>query len=333
MKVRSGLVASTCWSATVVLSCFIAGCGGGGPASPPPAHPSSLFVVDASTAAVAGFDSTTPPAGSTAAGHNLALLSNTDGPVAYDPVHDLLYVATTPPHTSNDSSAQIRVFEHARTLGAGAMPARSISLENSQQIQGMAVDGASDTLWVFERDMIYTTVDDAIIRRVGSASTATSSPDFVVTLGHWTESATYDPVRDIVYASDGSGIRVLSQASASKYWIAAPTQEFGTGIDGVALACDTARDIVYVADGAGGGIGLMLNASTASPTFVGLRLLPAPPTSLAVDSANDRLYVSAGGSVYVFDQASRLTTQSPVPAPTIVGAASDRYWLAGATIR
>ena len=226
------------------LSAAVAGCGGGGggtPPAPPPA--SALFVVNTRTAAVDGFASLAPPAGSTTSGHDLATLASVDGPVAYDAVHDLLYVATTPPETFTDNSAQIRVFAHASTLAAGATPARSISLENSRGVQGMAADGASDTLWVFERDFVFTPVDDAIIRRVGSASTATTSLDFVMTLGHWAEFATYDPVRDIVYASDGSGIRVLSQAAASQYWIVAPTQEYGSGIDGVALASDPSRDI------------------------------------------------------------------------------------------
>ena len=338
MNVRSSLDFLTSWSALAALSCTLAGCGGGGggdsaPPAPPPATPSTLFVVNASTADVAGFSSLTPAAGSTESGHDLASVASIDGPLAYDAVHDLLYVATTPPETANDNSAQIRVFEHASTLATGATPARSIALEDSLHVEGMAVDGASDTLWVFQRYMVFTTVDSAIIRRVGSASTATSSLDFVITLGAWAESATYDPVRDVVYASDGAGIRVLSQASASQYWLLAPTQEFGSGIDGVALACDTARDIVYVADGAGRGIGLMVNASTAAPAFVGLRLLPAPPTALAVDSTNDRLYVSAGGDVYLFDHASQLTPQTPVPPPTIVGASTDRYWLSGATVR
>ncbi len=333
MNVRSNPVASAWWSATAALLSAVAGCGGGGAAPAPPATPSALFVVDSRTAAVAGFSSLAPPAGSTASGHDLATLANVDGPVAYDSVHDLLYVATTPPETSTDNSAQIRVFAHASTLAAGATPTRSISLENSRGVEGMTVDGASDTLWVLQRDFFFTSVDDAIIRRVGSASTATTSLDFVMTLGHWAESATYDSMRDVVYASDGSGIRVLSQASASKYWSVAPTQEFGGGIDGVALASDSSRDIVYVADGVGSGIGLMLNASTAAPAFIGLVLLPAPPISVSVDSANDRLYVSAGGNVYVFDRASQLTPQSPVPTPTIVGTATDRFWFSGATIR
>ena len=38
---------------------------------------------------------------------------------------------------------------------------------------------------------------------------ATTSLDFVMTLGHWTESATYDPVHDVVYATNGSGVVVL----------------------------------------------------------------------------------------------------------------------------
>lgn len=267
------------------MSAAVAGCGGGGGGGTPPA--SALFVVNARTAAVDGFASLAPPAGSTTSGHDLATLASVDGPVAYDAVHDLLYVATTPPETFTDNSAQIRVFAHASTLAAGATPARSISLENSRGVQGMAADGASDTLWVFRRDFVFTPVDDAIIRRVGSASTATTSLDFVMTLGHWAEFATYDP----------------------------------------------SRDIVYIADGAGGGVGLMVNASTATPGFIGLVLLPAAPSSLSVDSANDRLYVSAGGSIYMFEHASQLTPRSPVPAPTIVGTATDRFWFSGATIR
>ncbi len=321
-------------AASAALLAALAACGGGSSAPPaPPAEPSALFVANAHTGDVAGFAMLSPPAGSTTSGHDVASLASMDGPLAYDSVHDLLYVATTPPATPSDNSARIQVFNHASQLTAGATPARAISLEDSVGVESMTVDGASDTLWVFYRYQIFTPLDGAVISRVGSASTATTSLDFVLTLGPWTESATYDPVRDVVYATDGSGVVVLSQASASKYWLVAPTQEFGAGIDGVALASDSSRDIVYVADGAGSGVRLMLGASTASPTFVGPVPLPAAPSSVAVDMANDRLYVSAGGKVYVFDHASTLTAASASPAPAIVGAGGDRFWFSGSTIR
>ena len=322
-------------AAVAALLAVVAGCGGGGSgdAPPPPPQTSALFVVNARTGDIAGFPTLPPPTGSTTSGHTLAALTSVDGPVAYDAVHDLLYVATTPPETQTDDSAQIRVFEHASNLAAGAMPARSIALEDSLYVQGMAVDGASDTLWVFYRYLVFTTIDDAIIRRVTSASVATSSVDFVLTLGHWTEAAAYDPVRDVVYATDGSGIVVLSQASTSQYWPVAPKQEFGSGIDGVALTSDSSRDIVYIADGAGSGVWVMLGASTATPTLVGPVPMPTAPTAISVDMANDRLYVSAGGSVYALDHASALTAQTLLALPTISGSASDRYWFSGATIR
>ena len=321
---------------SAALLAATAACGGGSsapPPAPPPAQPSALFVANSHAGDVAGFATLSPPAGSTTSGHDVASVAKMDGPLAYDSVHDLLYVATTPTPTADDNSARIQVFSHASQLAAGATPTRTISLEDSIGVESMTVDGASDTLWVFYRYQISTTIDDAIIRRVTSASTATTSIDFVMTLGHWTESATYDPVHDVVYATNGSGVVVLSQASVNKYWLITPTQEYGAGIDGVALASDSSRDLVYIADGAGSGIWLMQGASTASPTLVGPVPLPAAPSSVAVDMANDRLYLSAGGNVYVVDHASSLTAATPIPAPAIVGAGGDHFWFSGATIR
>ena len=318
------------------LLAAVAACGGGGsspPPAPPPARPSALFVANSRTDDVAGFPTLAPPAGTTTSGHGLASLAKMDGPLAYDSVHDLLYVATTPTPTAEDNSAHIQVFSHASQLAAGATPTHTIALENSAGVQSMTVDGASDTLWVFYRYEISTPDDDAIIRRVASASTATTSLDFVMTLGHWTEAATYDPVHDVVYATDGSGVVVLPQASVNKYWEITPGRELGAGIDGVALASDSSRDLVYIADGAGSGVWLMQGASTASPTLVGPVPLPATPSSVAVDMANDRLYLSAGGGVYVIDHASGLTPAATIPAPAIVGASGDCFWLSGASIR
>ncbi|MCK9684616.1 hypothetical protein [Scleromatobacter humisilvae] len=322
---------------SAALFAAVAACGGGGgsapPPAPPPAQASALFVANSHTGDVDGFPTLSPPAGTTTSGHDLASVARMDGPLAYDSVHDLLYVATTPTPTPDDNAARIQVFSHASQLAAGATPARTISLDDSIGVESMTVDGASDTLWVFYRYQISTTVDDAIIRRVASASTATTSLDFVMTLGHWTESATYDPVHDIVYATDGSGVVVLSQASVNKYWPVTPTREFGAGIDGVALASDSSRDLLYIADGAGSAVWLMQGASTASPTLVGPVPLPAAPSSIAVDTANDRLYLSAGGNVHVVDHASSLTAATPIPAPAIVGASGDHFWFSGATIR
>ena len=73
----------------------------------------------------------------------------------------------------------------------------------------------------------------------------------------------------------------------------------------------------------------MQGASTASPLLVGPVPLPAAPSAVSVDMANDRLYVSA----CVLDHASALTPQSMIPMPVIAGSAADQFWFSGATIR
>jgi hypothetical protein len=322
--------------ATAASVAVLAACGGGGASDPapppPPPPPHALFVADAVTGGIAAFADRAPAVGSNVVAAGVLVVANTNGPIAYDDVHDLLYVATTNP--ADDATGYLEVYEHASQLAGPSAPARRVALPDSMQVEWMAVDGTSDTLWVSYRYRIFTTIDDGIVRRVTSASTATDvGNDYVFTWGDWALGAAYDPTRDVGYATDGNSLVVFPAISVLHDWLISPAHAIGTGIDGVSIALDPGRDIVYIAD-AHQALWVVQQASGDSPTLVGPIALPAVPQDVTSDPADDRLYVGAGGHVYLLDHASTLAVGASIPAPAIDGGgASSPMWSAGAQFR
>jgi hypothetical protein len=104
--------------------------------------------------------------------------------------------------------------------------------------------------------------------------------------------------------------------AASGTVFAARHMLLATGVAGVAI--DPGRDRLYAADPFGG-VTIVNGASTASPVTIGTVAVPNARV-VAVDAAQDRLYVGAYDKAYVLDHASSLAAGTLVPAAALVGA-------------
>jgi DNA-binding beta-propeller fold protein YncE len=90
------------------------------------------------------------------------------------------------------------------------------------------------------------------------------------------------------------------------------------------IAVDMARDQIYVANHAGNSILVFHSARTVTGGDEPSRMIsnigtPISPTGLFLDTVNDRLYVTSGNSVLVYDDASGLDGSTVLPDRTLTG--------------
>ncbi len=313
-----------------LVATALSGCGGSDSRGTPPVVINQLFLEDPHSGKIAAFPTPSPDSGTAFSSHVVAGLAGASGAMAFDPSHDLLYVAVTDASTN---TASIQVFADASIMTAGK-PWRTITFEPGIEafavITKLAYDASTDTLWVYGRNESgLIALAGGSLLAVAHASTVTGQVPETGTVGVRTGSTTtsfaYDAGRDVAFASgvedaEGNlvpGVAVFSAAS-TKFATSGLTQPTGT-IDlpgAVDVALDTSHDILYVADSQHG-LWLVQQASSATPVLVG-PITMVQVGSVSVDAVTDRLVVGAGASAYVFEHASALTAASVFPSAAVV---------------
>ena len=322
----------------LLAAAALGACGGSDPDPQSTAHPiavNQLFIEDPHSGEIAAFPTASPQSGTAFASHVVASLNGASGAMAYDSVHDELYVAASA--TATDT-ASIRVYSNASTMTTGT-PTRTITfvpgIPAFSLVTTLSIDTATDTLWVYGRngsDLIP--IPAGTLLTVAHASTASGQVADGSTVGVMaagtTTSFAYDAGRDTAYVtgtidSQGTpigGVSVYPAASATFATSGLQSPSRNIGIAGaVNVALDASRDILYVAD-AQRGLWIVQQASSAAPILVG-PVAMARTNFVAVDPANDRLVVGAGTNAYVFENASTLGAGAVFPAPSVVGSGSD----------
>ena len=312
--------------ATAALS----GCGGSDSTAPPPVVINQLFLEDPHSGKIAAFPTASPDAGTAFASHVVAGAAGASGAMAFDPAHDLLYVAVTDAATN---TASIQVFAEASIMKAGK-PWRTLTFEPGiaafSVITKLAYDPSTDTLWVYGRNEsgLIALAGGSLVAVAHSSNVAGQVPGagtVSVRIGSATTSFAYDAGHDMAFASgveDGAGnlvpgVAVFAAASTkfSTNGLAQPTAtiDIPGAID---VALDASHDILYVADSQHG-LWVVQHASGAAPVLVG-PIAMAQVGSVSVDAVTDRLAVGAGASAYLFEHASTLSATSVFPPAAVV---------------
>lgn len=334
-------------AAVLALSLLVAaalqGCGGTDSDQQATAHPvvNQLILEDANSGKIAAFPTASPSAGTAFSNHVVATVPGATGAMAFDPTHDLLYVAVTNPATN---TASIQVFAEADIMTAGK-PWRTLTfapgVEAFSVITKLVWQAPSDTLWVYGRN------ESGLIALAGGSLVAIANASNVngqvsgagtvgVRTGSTTTSFDYDAGRDVAFASgveDAGGTLVpgvaVFAAASTKFATSGLTQPTGIiDIPGaVDVSLDASRDILYVADSQHG-LWVVQQASSATPVLVG-PITMAQVSSVSVDPVADRLVVGAGTNAYVFDHASTLTAGSVFPSAGVVTTGSGVISSAG----
>jgi len=308
----------------------LAGCGGSDSTAAPPVVVNQLFLEDPHTGEIAAFPTASPDSGTAFASHVVAKPTGVSGAMAFDPAHDLLYVAVAGPSTN---TASIQVFAQADIMTAGT-PWRTITFESGisafSVITKLAWEASTDTLWVYGRNESgVSALAGGSLLAIAHASNVSGQVSGAGTVsvrtGSTTTSFAYDAVRDVAFASGVedaggnlvAGVAVFSAAS-TKFSTSGLTGPTGTiDIPGaVDVAHDASHDILYVADSQHG-LWVVQQASSATPVLVG-PITMTQVGSVSVDAVTDRLVVGAGTSAYVFDHASTLTAASVFPSAAVV---------------
>ena len=308
----------------------LAGCGGTDSQGMPPVVVNQLFLEDPHSGKIAAFPEASPDAGTAFASHVVAGVTGATGAMAFDPAHDLLYVAVTDASTN---TASIQVFAEASLMTAGK-PGRTITFEPGIEafsvITKLAWQASTDTLWVYGRN------EAGLVALAGGSLVALAHASSVsgqvagagtvgVRTGSTTTSFAYDAGRDVAFASgveDAAGNLVpgvaVFAAASTKFSTSGLTQPTGAiDIPGaVDVALDATHDILYVADSQHG-LWLVQQPGTATPVLVG-PITMTQVGSVSVDAVTDRLVVGAGAGAYVFEHASALTATSMFPSAAVV---------------
>ena len=312
---------------SIALAGLLAACGGsgddnnaGGGGGAPGGY--VLFATDEGTGSIAAFTTLEPVAGQALTAH---VVKTDEGgtAIAYDAVHDDLYAIRVGTITQ---AVTIDVFAHASTMTSGAAPARTILVPgfSPATVQAIRLDTTRDELWVGGLDAVDSN-SEGRLSVFAHASTLDGSATPSRDIGALPPFLTFalDKVRSVLYLAGAGGtehgVYVFANASTLVSGTA-PTRTIDA-VDGTStylLAVDEQRDILYVPD-VFTGLGIVKNASTASPTLAATVAFPSatPCLTAAVDSSHDRLYVGAYTNAYILDGASTLTSASTLPAVTV----------------
>lgn len=282
------------------------GTGGNSPGSGGTGGTSSPYVLFASdySGNVAAFTTLSPGAGTTVSGNLLESVPDTGKTLAYDAVHDELYMLYE--NTFASPSAKLEVFAHASTLKAGAAPARTVVLSDLFAAERMVLDTTHDRLWIGGSNNARV----GIVAVYDHASTLNGSSSVSRTLAVSTQNIALDVGRDILYLNPAANeIDVFDNASTLSGSVQPSRIIRGMGSDD-SLVVDASRDRLY-AIATGSGIIYTLNgASTATSATPSTLLMPVGTylVALAVDAAHDRLYAGAQDAAFIIDNVSTLST-------------------------
>jgi hypothetical protein len=334
----------------VGLSVFlITGCGGGGagegeqptaslgtapvpPAQPAPTGPAG----DAAAAPVAAPESPAPPVPSTSVTGTLFLGDNAHAVITVMPnpssgaVPELLearFVQTTSPVTvlaydskrdilygrrGTPSGEQVLAFSAASRMSGTASPSRTITLPGDVVFIGaLHIDEENDVLYV-EGARSF---DSQLLVFNNASETASVAPTRIMPLGTNVMGTVIDTGRGTLYAlQSGGGIRVYTGLHTPR-GLVLEERRVEPFLIGSVLALDAARDRLYVGD-VFSRVKVIPGISQPGAQVTVSLDIPSVLT-IAVDTSNDRLYVSAYDTVYVLDNASNLATGMSV-RPSIV---------------
>jgi len=305
---KSSRVSRRCTA--LLLSILLAACGGGGSSSgnagstgsasetPPTTTPTStgnvLFAPNLGNGIVGAFPTLTLTQG-TAQGVQLTLSGMTGINVQYDKAHDWLYAVI-----ANGQQNEVAVYAQASTASGRLTPARTFQLPAKiVLVTKIVLDPVADKLYVAGEVQS----DGSLLLVYANASTATGTPtpvqQFAAVSG--LSDFTVDAGRGLVYYSSNapSMLHRLTLASGTDQSIAC---NYCTP-DGTAV--DSARDRLYVVD-LFKSVHVITGASTAQPTDIA-SMYVIDATYLTYDSHNDRLYVSAGSQVGIYDDVQSVT--------------------------
>ncbi|NML46668.1 hypothetical protein HHL11_23180 [Ramlibacter sp. G-1-2-2] len=268
-----------------------------------------LFVSDRNHSKIAMLASANPPAGTTLATQGMLDVPGMVDTLAYDSGRNVLYAVT---FTSVTSSSVV-VYADASKLANGATPSRTITLPADVLLpQGVVVDAAHDT--------VYVAVSRQYDRQVlvyANASTASGAAPVArtMTFSGAINSFDIDFQRNLMYVvSSGYGVLVFKDVNTANGTIT-PSGSLLAGVMTSAVTIDAQRDRLYAAD-VFAGVHIVGGASLASPTNAGTIAIPYARV-IAVDSANDRLYVGAYETAYLLQSASTLSASSSAPAAAV----------------
>jgi hypothetical protein len=272
-----------------------------------PASAARLFVPDLAHPAISALP--VPDPGAALAGVTLRTRGPNGNNVQVDAARDELYAI---------AGRCITVVAGASTATSASVPARSFPLPASmRRARTLFLDAANDVLYVGGDG-----ADGAgeIVAWSGAhlLQGAATSPTRVMLIDGGVAFFTIDVLRERLYVVNAlSGVQVFASVdTASGALLPVST----IAVVGTGLAIDSARDRLYVAD-AFAGLMLVDQASTGAPVITAALAID-DARFVAVDPAADRAYVSAGGALYVIDNASALTSATTLAAPSRARAAN-----------
>ena len=323
------------WAALVAAAfgaALLPGCGGGGSSGtqtttgPGGGGATNVLFATDFEGDIAAFPTLTPT-GASFTGQVVASTSTQGSSLAYDAARDELYSQVST-FVGGSFHAGVEVFAHASTMQAGASPARSVTLAGMNSAEQILLETGSDTLWVNGSDANSTSM--VAVFDHASTLSGTVSPSRKVGVSAF--DIAVDAGRSLLYAADEFGTVSVFADAATLDGQPMPTRTFGVPEGAGHLTVDGTRDIAYVSSFSTAKIYIVHGASSASGLVPLIEIaFPVPSSSgiatLKVDPLHDRLYVSVGQSVYLFENASTLTAGSSVPVASVSlpGIAVDSY--------
>lgn len=173
-----------------------------------------------------------------------------EGTMAYDPTHNLLYVAS-------QAGPQIAVFTNPSGLTAASIPAAVITAQitdgSSPRPQEMVYDAAHDTLYASDTQSAVACFDGfgtAAQNAVNTSTNPTIPADRYMTGLFSPDGLAYSAASDVLFVGEQQGnfLDVINGASTFSGGVTHAQEITGfSHIGGLALD-DTSRDILYVYD-------------------------------------------------------------------------------------
>ena len=301
-------------SALAVLLISLSACGGGGDEAGDSSGndgPKVLFVPDKAHAVVGALSTLSPAVGSVKI-DTFAFSAFAGDNLQYDPVRDELYGATLAA-----GQVSISVYGSASRGSAGAALVRSFKLPaDVLRANWLTLDRATGTLYIATSRQ----GDNTLLAYKNAATlTGTPTPDRNQAFSGGLLQPAFDFTRGIIYAGTARLTLATGQQIATLP---------GLPVGGTSTAIDSQRDVLYLANFVDNTLRVITQASTANAAIVATLPL-ANIQYVAVDPANDRLYVSVLATAYVFESASTIRGNA-ANATTITSAGST---LGGAAFR
>lgn len=306
-----------------VVVAGVTACGGGGGGGATASGPSSkLFIADSAHLAIASLLDPNPPTSQLSPDHvisgpNTGLVDPSG--LAINPANGTMYVA---------NGQSILVFNNAGTANGNVSPSRTITSAKFGNVSALFLDTAHNVLYAGD-DLNGIWV---IANASGANGVITPTRSITGTFGtaFVIHGLAVDTTRDLLYVSCtvylpySNPILVFDHASTANgnsltaLHTIVPTPSPNASINAGRLFLDAASDSLYMADSSYNRVRVFDAASSADGMVTPNRTinLPAPPSDLAVDTTNDRLYALNPGVLYIVGNAS--TADGTVPVTELV---------------